>query len=265
MVSPQDLFSLGLGNSYNFTRSGSNTNFVFAGGSSGNTQLDPYRATQFDVGYENYFARGAILSVRGFYKAVDNFVETQNIPTTVDGVTNDVTQPVNAGSGKIYGAELGFQYAFNDEFLPILKGFGIAANYTRTQSSSQQVTAYSNTAPIPGVSKDSVTATGYYERGGFSARLSYSWRDTAVNDSLVGSTFAFADQFGNSKVYQVFAAPYGQLDGQIGYDFTSRIGVLFQVQNIADASLHTYLQWPNLPFTYDNSGRRYYLGVKFKF
>jgi iron complex outermembrane receptor protein len=63
----------------------------------------------------------------------------------------------------------------------------------------------------------------------------------------------------------VFAAPYGQLDGQIGYDFTSRIGVIFQVQNIADASLHTYLQWPNLPFTYDNSGRRYYLGVKFKF
>ena len=265
VVSPQDLFSLGLGNSYNFTRSGANSTFVFAGGSSGNTQLDPYRATQFDIGYENYFARGAILSVRGFYKAVDNFVETQNIATTVGGVTNDVTQPVNAGSGKIYGAELGFQYAFNDQFLPFLKGFGVAANYTRTQSSSQQVTAFSNTAPIPGVSKDSVTATGYYERAGFSARLSYSWRDTAVNDSLVGSTFAFADQNGNSKVYQVFAAPYGQLDGQIGYDFNARVGVVFQVQNIADASLHTYLQWPNMPFTYDNSGRRYYLGVKFKF
>lgn len=265
VVSPQDLFSLGLGNSYNFTRSGSSSTFVFAGGSSGNTQLDPYRATQFDVAYEDYFARGAVVSVRGFYKAVDNFVEVQNIPTTVNGVTNDVTEPVNAGSGKIYGMELGFQYAFGDTFGPWLKGFGVAGNYTRTQSSSQQITAYSTTAPIPGVSKDAVTMTGYYERAGFSARLSYSWRDTAVNDSLVGSTFAFADQNGNSKVYQVFAAPYGQLDGQIGYDINARMGLIFSVQNITSSALHTYLQWPNLPFTYDNSGRRYYLGVKFKF
>ena len=265
VVAPQDLFSLGLGNSYNFTRSGSGTNFVFAGGSSGNPNLDPYRANQVNLSYENYFARGAIISVGGFYKAVDSFVETQNVATNVGGTTADVTEPVNGGKGYIYGAELNFQYAFGDDFLPLLKGFGIFANYTRSESSSDQVTAFSTKAPIPGVSKDALTLTGYYEHAGFSARLSYSWRDTAINDSLVGSSFAFADQNGHSKVYQVFAAPYGQLDGQIGYDINSRIGVIFSVQNIASAALHTYLQWPNLPFTYDNSGRRYFLGVKFKF
>jgi len=37
------------------------------------------------------------------------------------------------------------------------------------------------------------------------------------------------------------------------------------VQNITGAYQHTYLQWPDLPFTYDNWGRRYYVGLKFKF
>lgn len=266
VMSPQDLFSLGLGNTYGFTRQGSSSTFVFDGGSSGNAQLDPYRATQVDASWEDYFARGALASVSFFYKSIDSFVETENVPTTVGGATANVSEPVNGGAGYIYGLELGFQYAFDGDWLwSGLKGFGVAANYTRSQSSSQQPTAFSTTGPIPGVSKDALTVTGYYERGGFSVRASYSWRDTSINDSPVGSTFAFDNQFGQSKVYQVYAAPYGQLDAQIGYDITKQIGVVASVQNITNAAQHTYLQWPDLPFTYDDWGRRYFLGVKFKF
>ena len=270
VVAPQDLFSLGLGNTYNFTRGGTagQVKFQFAGGTSGNANLDPYRASQFDVSWEDYFAKGALISVAGFYKQVDNFVETENIATKVmddyGGTTANVTQPVNAGKGSIYGVEIGGQYNFGDDFWPMLKGFGVAANYTRSMSFSDQLTAFSAQGPIPGVAKNAVTATGFYERGGFSARLSYSWRDVAVNDSLVGATFEFPDKNGVNKVYQVYAAPFGQLDAQIGYDINKRIGVVFQIQNLTDEAQHTYLQWPNLPFTYDDSGRRYFLGVKFK-
>ena len=283
MVAPQDLYSLGLGDSYNFTRQTGqrvNTNphsssfglqdgFAFDGGSSGNTQLDPYRASQFNVSYENYFTRGGLISVAGFYKQVDNFVEIENIPTTVvddfGGTTAAVTTPVNAGKGSIYGLELGGQYVFDDHISPWLKGFGLAANYTRSESFSDQPTSYSTQGPIPGVSQNAVTATGYYERGGFSARVSYSWRDKAVNDSVVGSNFTFKDQNGVNRTYQVFAAPYGQVDAQLSYDINKRVGVVFSVQNLTDSAQHTYLQWPNLPFTYDDSGRRYFLGVKAKF
>lgn len=277
VVSPQDLFSLGLGNSYNFTRqtnarvnvnTGLKDGFAFAGGSSGNAQLDPYRATQFYLSWEDYFAPGGIASVGTFYKQVDNFVETQNVATTVKddfgGTTSNVSEPVNGGSGKIYGFELSGQYDFGAAIAPWLSGLGAAANYTYSQSSSGQVTAFSTRAPIPGVARDAVNATLYYERHGFSARASYAWRGTSVNDSLVGSTFAFPDQNGNSKVYQVFAAPYGQLDGQIGYDFSRQLGVFASVQNLTDAHQHTYLQWENLPFTYDDSGRRFFVGVKGK-
>ena len=59
VMSPQDLFSLGLGNTYGFTRQGSSSTFVFDGGSSGNPKLDPYRADQFDVSWRTISAAAA--------------------------------------------------------------------------------------------------------------------------------------------------------------------------------------------------------------
>ncbi|HEY6451870.1 MAG TPA: hypothetical protein VIX87_04665, partial [Steroidobacteraceae bacterium] len=59
-------------------------------------------------------------------------------------------------------------------------------------------------------------------------------------------------------------AAYGQLDGQIGYDFGPHFGILASVQNATNQAQHTYLQWPDLPFTYDDAGRRFFVGFKFK-
>jgi len=174
-----------------------------------------------------------------------------------------VTQPVNAGTGHIGGVELAGQYAFGSQN-GWLNGFGFAANYTYSDSSSDQPTSFSSKAPIPGVSKNAITAQVYYERYGFSARASYSWRDKSVNDTLVGSTFSFPDQNGTIKTYQIYQAAYGQLDMQVGYDFNPHFGIFGSIQNLTDEAQHTYLQWPNLPFTYDDSGRRYFLGIKGK-
>jgi TonB-dependent receptor len=265
VMSPQNLFQLGTGNSYNFTRGADNppgtARYFFANGSSGNADLDPYRASQFNVSYENYLAEGAIISVGLFYKAVDNFVEVQAIPTLVmddfGGTTGNVNQPVNAGNGEIYGLEFGGQYAW--EF-----GLGFSANYTHSKSKSDQKTAFAEELPIPGVSDDSFNITAFYERFGFSARLSYSWRSDALNDSLVGATFSFPDQNGVQKVYGVYSADYGQLDAQVGYDLGEHFGVFLSANNLTNEALHTYLQYPNQPFTYEESGTRLFLGVKGK-
>jgi iron complex outermembrane recepter protein len=265
VMSPQNLFQLGTGNSYNFTRGtdgpGGQARYFFATGSSGNPDLDPYRASQFNVSYENYIAEGAVVSAAFFYKDVDNFVEVQAIPTLVmddfGGTTGNVNQPVNAGDGEIYGVELGGQYAFDS-------GFGFSANYTWSQSKSNQETAFDDELPIPGVSENSFNVTAFYERAGFSARLAYSWRSEAVNDSLVGATFSFPDQTGTQKVYGVYSADYGQLDAQVSYDFSEHFGVFASGNNLTNEALHTYLQYPNQPFTYEESGTRFFVGVKGK-
>jgi iron complex outermembrane receptor protein len=265
VVSPQNLQQLGSGLQYGFTRAPDGPNgqvrFKFNGGTAGNAELDPFRASQFNLSWEDYFARNGLVSVGYFYKAVDNFVTTANVPTfVIDGVggsTANVSTPVNGGTGKIYGLELGAQYAFDF-------GLGFQANYTRSNSESTQTSSFAADLPIPGVSKNSVNVTTYYERGGFSARAAYAWRSVAVNSGGVGSSFAFQDINGLSKVYTVYQAAYGQLDGQLEYDFGPHFGVLVSVVNLSDSKQHTYLQFPDEPFTYDDVGRRLFFGVKGK-
>jgi iron complex outermembrane receptor protein len=268
VMSPQNLQQLGAGLQYGFTRAapsqctgGAAVCFKFSGGNAGNASLDPFRASQFNLSWEDYFSRSGLLSVGYFYKAVDNFVTTANVPTLVGdgtgGTTANVATPINGGTGKIYGLEIGGQYAFDF-------GLGFQANYTRADSSSTQTSSFGAELPIPGVSKNSVNGTVYFERAGFSARAAYTWRDKAVNSGGVGSSFAFQDLNGNQKIYTVYQAAYGQLDGQVSYDFNAHIGILVSVVNLADSKQHTYLQFPNEPFTYDDTGRRLYFGVKGK-
>jgi iron complex outermembrane receptor protein len=268
VVAPQNLQQLGSGLQYGFTRAapgeckgGATVCFKFDGGHAGNAGLDPFRASQFNLSWEDYFSRNGLLSVGYFYKAVDNFVTTANVPTLVaDGVggtTANVATPVNGGTGKIYGVELGAQYAFDF-------GLGFAANYTRSNSESTQTSSFESNIPIPGVSKNAFNGTVYFERAGFSARAAYAWRDVAVNSGGVGSSFAFQDLAGNQKIYTVYQAAYGQVDGQVSYDFGPHFGIVASVVNLANEKQHTYLQWKNEPFTYDDTGRRVFFGVKGK-
>ena len=52
--------------------------------------------------------------------------------------------------------------------------FSVAANYTFSKSTSNQTTSFTQHSQIPGVSQNAFTGTMYYERLGFSGRLSYS-------------------------------------------------------------------------------------------
>jgi len=277
VVSPADLFNLGLGQSYNFTREtggrvntnpsspsyGTKDGYRFANGSSGNPQLDPYRANQFNLSYEYYFAPEALFSAGIFYKQVESFEVNQPVNTTVaddfGGSAGPVTMAINAGHGSIYGLELSGQYVWDI-------GVGVAANYTYTQSQSAIFTDFAKHLPIPDVSDHAATATVFYEMSGFNARLSYSWRSKALNGGIGGSTFApIVAATGNSKTFGVFSAPYGQLDAQVSYDFLEHFQVYVSAQNLTEEAYHTYLQFPNQPFTYDNSGARYFFGVRASF
>ena len=196
----------------------------------------------------------------GFYKQIESFEVYQPVNTTVvddfGGSSGPVTMPINAGHGSIYGLELAGQYVFD-------VGVGLAANYTYSQSSSALTTAFSKHLPIPDVSDHSASATVFYEKNGFDARLSYSWRSKAVNGGYGGSTFSPIDvSTGNSKTYGVFTAPYGELDAQVAYDFNEHFSIYVSAQNLTEEAQHTYMQYPNQPFTYDNSGVRYFFGVK---
>ncbi len=133
----------------------------------GNPQLKPFRAVNYDLSYEWYFAKGALFSAAVFDKEISSFPQTvvssgllssilddaaidqlraTQIPATgspsasqlaalnyINTQPYDIRQFRDAPGGYIRGIELNYQQ--NLTFLPgLLQHFGIQANYTHLES-----------------------------------------------------------------------------------------------------------------------------------
>jgi TonB-dependent receptor len=264
VVARQDLFQLGRGFATNFTRNPVTDLFEFTNGSSGNAELEPYRATQFDLGYEYYFGTQGLVSATGFWKEVDSFIsnvtESVFVMDQAGGRFGPVERPVNGDGGSIKGVELGGQYAFDF-------GVGFNVNYTYSDSESPTKNDIDSNLPIDGVSKHAFNAQVYYQNYGFEARLSYSWRD-----KFFDGNFGFSDGVYNgatrttvTRTFGIWERDYGQLDAQIGYQITDWIGVTLEAINITEEDRTQYLQYENLPFNFESGSRRILLGVRGKF
>lgn len=265
VVARQDLFNLGRGFATDFTRNPITDLFEFTSGSSGNAELEPYRATQFDLGYEFYFGSQGLISATGFWKEVDSFpttvTESVFVVDQAGGRFGPVTRPINGEGGSIKGVELGAQYAFD-------WGGGFNVNYTYSDSESPTENDIDNNLPIPGVSEHAFNAQLYYQNYGFEARLSYSWRDKFFDSNFGFSDGVFAPDGTRTTITRTFGVwerDYGQLDAQIGYQITDWIGVTLEAINITEEDRTQYLQFDNLPFNFESGSRRILLGVRGRF
>lgn len=258
VVARQNLFQLGQGAQFNFTRvtdvgSPDLNRFQFTGGNGGNPELNPFRANQFDIAWEHYFGEQGLLAAGVFYKSVDSFIQNDTVSRfvpdeTVDGGTaGSFAQPTNGEGGKIRGVELTAQYAFAN-------GFGFTANYTFSDSETSAFNDFDSDLPIPGVSQHAYNLTGYYENGPFAGRLSYAWRD----EYFVGN-FGFA-----TSVLGRYQKAYGQLDGQVSFDVTDALQISLEGINLTEEDTEEFLQYENLPFRYLSGDRRIMVGARYR-
>ena len=256
VVARQPLVSLGQGFATDFTRDPADDLFKFTSGSRGNAELDPFRAYQFDLGVEHYFGNQGLLSAGLFWKEVDSFVVNETVAVFVNdqagGRLGPVSQPANGSGGRVKGFELAAQYAFDF-------GLGFTANYTFSDTDTDFSTDFADNLPLPGVSKHSANGQVYFERYGFAARASYSWR----SKQYLGN-FGFSDG-SVTRTLGIYQKSYGQLDGQISYQLTDNFEVFAEAINITKADTKVYLQFPELPFRFESGSRRLYAGVKFNF
>ncbi|MBJ7437450.1 MAG: TonB-dependent receptor [Sphingopyxis sp.] len=218
----------------------------------GNVNLEPPVATQADVSFEYYMGKTSLISGAVFYKDVKNFIAsfvTTGIDTNLDPQGRELTfsRPENLASAKIKGFEIGIQQ-FAD-FLPSpFDGLGIIANYT--YSDAEDDAGF----PLVAVSKNSYNLIGLYEKGPFSARLAYNYRDEAV--------FEF------SEGRPSFVGSRSQLDAQIGIDITKNIALSLQAQNLMPKKSATseYSNFnPTALNSYALSERRFSVGARVKF
>jgi iron complex outermembrane receptor protein len=250
-----------------FTRSEVNTSFEWTG-SGGNPKLDPFRATAVDVSYEKYFGTKGYVSVAGFYKKLSSYIfDFKNTNYDFTGFPNlsgrdplsnigEFTQPVNGKGGSISGVELAASVPLN-MLTPMLDGFGVSASYSNTSSKIQPF-GDGDTRPLPGLSRNVMTLTAYYEKHGFSFRVAARDRSKYI---------AEIEGFGANREY-TYADKETVTDLQLGYEVQTGpvkgLNFLLQVNNVTNEP-YRQLDTVGNQTKLDTYGRTMLFGVTYKF
>jgi hypothetical protein len=109
-------------------------------------------------------------------------------------LTGRLSQPVNGQGGFLWGIELTASLPF-EMFADALDGFGAILSYSYTDSDIEIQAPMSAVAnehiPLPGLSQDVWSATLYYEKYGFGARIATRYRS-----EYIGEVTNFANERG---------------------------------------------------------------------
>ena len=222
---------------YHHLMPSTNYNYTQAKGAGGNPNLEPFRATNFDLGIEWYFDEAALFSVAAFHKDIQSFIDIKRYQEIHENRTMVIDRPVNGNGGSIYGLELNLQQE-------LFYGFGIIANYTYVEGDRKDATTGAEIA-IPGNSKHSSNLTSYYENDWLSTRLSYNFR----------TEFA-------TGVGEEISDNYGQWDINVSFILTESVSLVFEGINLTDEIIYTYDRNHYAPVGIYKNGRRYYAGIR---
>ncbi len=263
----------------------------------GNPQLDPFRATAFDVAAEWYFAPQSIFSVAAFKKNVESFPVSQATNGTFDStglprsvippsspaalpqnadVIYTITSPVNGAGASLKGLEVALQTTFR--FLPgFLKNFGAIANATFIDSSATYlVQGPTVNACVPGATAaaacsfgPNVSTTRSSTLFGLSKRqyngtLYYEDKKFSARGSI-SYRGPYVDQ--NSATGNVFEGYNSTInvDASVRYRVTENLEVSLEGTNLTDEYRDRYTDLDaNRNYEYNHFGRTFFAGVRVK-
>ncbi|MDO6746773.1 TonB-dependent receptor [Gilvimarinus sp. 1_MG-2023] len=234
-------------------------------GSSGNPDLKPLLADQYEMGIEWYFADASNASATAFKKDITNFIFNQVVSAEIEGVQyNQLQRPENGGASTIEGVEVQFTHSFDS-------GFGVLANYTYTDVSSAEVqsavsivddegtitgsTLETTYVQFPNASKNAYNLGAFFENDTLSARLNYSYR----SEYFIAQT-EIGNQMRDEQV---------QLDAQLSYYVTDNLTLKLEALNLTDEVVENYYvratDGVRLGGTTLSNGQRVFIGASYKF
>jgi TonB-dependent receptor len=186
--------------------------------STGNPNLKPTHANNFDLLFEKYLKTVGILQAGWFYKALaDPIYSVATTPTTGQFAGDQVTQPINGPTAHISGIELAWQQHLT--FLPgLLNGMGVSANYSYTTSQASFPAGFGR-SDHPALLRQAPNNWNFdttYDKGPISARMGLTHNDANIfvyqfQDNVpLGKTGPLGDEY----LY-----PHTQVDAQVMYRF----------------------------------------------
>ncbi|WP_444855422.1 TonB-dependent receptor [Sphingosinicella sp.] len=241
---------------------------------SGNPQLDPFRAWTLDASLEWYFAPESVLSVGLFYKDIGTFIQTlrTELPFNATGLPlallpanftgNElflVTAPINTSGGPLKGFEINFQAPFR--FLPgPLRNLGAILNFTYVESEIAYVTSATSglliTDDLVNLSPRSWNATLYYDDGRFSVRGSVSYRSDYLQ--RVPAQNVINDVEGKNSTLNV--------DASASFRINDHLTLTAEAINLTDEFNDQFVDRNrNSPSVVHHTGRQFYIGARVRF
>ena len=244
----------------------------------GNPRLKPWKADAFDLSLEKYFANSGYVSASLYYKKLKRFLfSDRQVVSFAGALLPDQVNPgdptayttananrlgvastlVNGGGGYIRGMELSTSLP-GKLIADALDGFGLIVSASWTTSS---VSPHGFSQPVPGLSPKVINSTLYYEKHGFSARVSNRYRG-----QFDGEVPTFD---GSITVREVQSESL--LDAQIGYEFRDGVakGLSFNLSgtNLTDTPFVQWNQGDPAFFNqkYEKYGAVYTASVNYKF
>ncbi len=232
--------------------------------SGGNPLAKPEKARGIDVYYEWYMPSRGFFSLGAFYKDIRDVLF--DIEYDQFGLTTFDTPELkrsgyrystigNGGKGTLKGIEIAFSQPFEGlarslDLPDWMGGFGVQANLTLNDSKA--TTPDGHTVELPGASKLVYNLSGYYERSGFSARVSWQerskWIDSLGSNPVVGNNYW-------DRV--------GRLDVSARYAFNDNLELYFDANNLLDEPGIRYVGDRARVTEFEKFGARYMWGVRF--
>ena len=256
---------------------------------SGNPFLNPYRARNYDLSLEWYFAPQAVLSLALFQKDVGTFTQSASITGATfaqTGLPASVLSPaspaalnpaqqaeprwtlattVNGSGAKLKGIELAAQVPFSAFTDGFLSKFGVLANATFIDSNASfnvqgpaiapggalQNAVVSNT--LGNVTKKAFNGTLYYDDGKFSARGMLSYRGRYHEGAS-----------GTGNILEGYGATTN-FDASVRYKLTEWMEVSVEGNNLLDTYRYRFTDF-DADRNYENNhfGRTILFGARFK-
>ncbi len=257
---------------------------------SGNPFLRPFRATNYDLAIEWYFAPQALLSVAGFIKDIATFTQSSVVPEATFAQTGlpvsvlnpsspavlnpdllnqriwQLTTIINGEGATLKGVEVAAQIPFKIFTEGFIGNFGILANATYIDSSATYTLAGPATTPrgalvpvtltstLANVSKWAYNGTLYYDDGKFSARVMGTYRSRYHEGAS-----------GTGNLLEGYGSQFN-LDASIRYKLAEWVELSVEGNNLLDTYRYRFTDI-NADRNYENNhfGRNILIGARFKY
>ena len=266
----------------------------------GNPQLDPYRATAYDLAFEYYFAPQSIFSVALFKKNVKSFpvsasitnatftstglpasVLTSSSPAALNPAQQSlpiwtISTTVNGTGASLKGAEISLQLPFR--FLPgALRNLGVIANATFVDSSAVYgVQGPAITACVPPSTPAAACAFGPLinsnrqgtlfglSKRAYNATLYYEDKKFSARAS-VSYRGPYVDQnSGTGNIFEGYNSAFN-VDASVRYRVTNYLELSIEGTNLTDDYRDRYTDLDaNRNYEYNHFGRTILLGGRVK-